>query len=526
MNNKLSFIENTFYFSGWTIACLYSIYKLVVSQNELFESHPNIQHTLTDLNTGWRFLRRLKDDSDVEWTSWKYWIYTSWFYMLLQFFISEIIRRTYVSVLKYWYLISSVIYIVHYMGVKQLIITLGQPIIYWGIVYYGGKRKAIWVTSVLLLVIFNSIKYKYYLWQFLDTDYDEEVFLMLYAVPWLELRCISFCVDYADKTNKVKSSRSDNDTLPVLENILNMFCYVLYLPVLFVGPMVLYEEFERSFYIRNEKLLSRLKRFVWDMLLYLIYTLLLDLAFHYIYFFAMQNNIKAVEMLPSAALCGGGLWMGLEFHLKYLISYGTSASYCRLDHIEPPPTPRCIARIHLYSQMWRYFDVGLYRFLFKYIHVPIYNTIKECVNMSKLFYKLISSFNTFIFIFMWHGTTWNIFVWTLLNYLGITLEQVSKAIGEGQKYKWFKEKVLRTDAMEARFIAFLCAPLLGLSAISNFYLFAGNEVGNLYFGLFRYPSLFNCALVYLSLYCCCHVCVALKNVPSRTDTRKIDNKTV
>lgn len=69
--------------------------------------------------------------------------------------------------------------------------------------------------------------------------------------------------------------------------------------------------------------------------------------------------------LPILALCGGGLWMGHEFHTKHVISFGTTSAYARLDHMDAPPTPRCFARIHLYSQMWRYFDVGLYKFLVK-----------------------------------------------------------------------------------------------------------------------------------------------------------------
>lgn len=344
--------------------------------------------------------------------------------------------------------------------------------------------------------------------------------------------------------------------------------------------------------------------------------------------------------------------MGLEFHLKYVISYGTTTSFARLDNIEPPPTPRCIARIHVYSQMWRYFDVGLYRFLFKwvtnnnlqinniqkywpwvrprssiaanwetnicrsytdlvqiskaqccrsvtrrrygvgrhaallhsqwvwwtpavclcfpsirvviltspykavkarlvdlslltaltnspliilyivnklyflfrYIYTPVYNTMKYYVTMNKMIYKLLSSLVTFMFIFTWHGTTWSIFVWSVLNYFGIVLEYSGKAIGKTKKYIQFKQSFLKTDAMETRFIAFLCTPLLGLSAISNFYLFAGTDVGNLYFGLFKSPSLINCILAYLALYSCCHVAIALKNVPSRTDLE--DSKTV
>lgn len=88
------------------------------------------------------------------------------------------------------------------------------------------------------------------------------------------------------------------------------------------------------------------------------------------------------------ALCGGGLWMGLEFYLKYVISYGTSAAFAMLDNIEAPPTPRCIARIHVYSQMWRHFDVGLYRFLVKYVFlIEKYSTNNH---FSKFQYKYLN----------------------------------------------------------------------------------------------------------------------------------------
>lgn len=133
--------------------------------------------------------------------------------------------------------------------------------------------------------------------------------------------------------------------------------------------------------------------------------------------------------------------------------------------------------------------------------------------------KLTASLLTFLFIFLWHGTIRRIFVWSVLNYLGITLEYVSKAIAEGDNYKWFKNRVLKTDAMETRFICFLCVPLLILSAVSNFYLFAGTEVGDLFFDCLIHPSLRNSAIVCAAIYCCCQVSKALEDVPSRTDSK-------
>lgn len=161
---------------------------------------------------------------------------------------------------------------------------------------------------------------------------------------------------------------------------------------------------------------------------------------------------------------------------------------------------------------------------FRYVYKPGFNVLSTYFKIPKIGYKLIASLSTFIFIFMWHGTVWNIFVWSALNYIGIVLEYSGKAFSETDKYKVFKQKILRSDKMEIRFIAFLCVPLLALSAISNFYLFAGSEVGDLFFGLLKQPTLYNCMIVGVSLYCCCQVSIALKDVPSRTDVKRRDDK--
>lgn len=62
---------------------------------------------------------------------------------------------------------------------------------------------------------------------------------------------------------------------------------------------------------------------------------------------------------------GLGYAMGQLFCNKYIIMYGLSIALARFDRIDAPDGPRCIGRIHLYSHMWRYFDQGLYDFLFR-----------------------------------------------------------------------------------------------------------------------------------------------------------------
>lgn len=195
------------------------------------------------------------------------------------------------------------------MGFRQLLIVFSQPVIFSAIVFSGGKRISIWVTSILLLGGYNSLKYKYFFWRVLDTGnlQDEEVFVLLYAIAWVELRCISFSLDYIDKLEQRENikDKENLEHISTWDDLISMFSYVLYLPVLFVGPIILYEEFEKSFHVNNENLLLRLKRFIWDMMIFLMYTFLLELAFHYIYFFALQSQLKVSKvMFHSNANCG------------------------------------------------------------------------------------------------------------------------------------------------------------------------------------------------------------------------------
>ncbi|VVC98545.1 unnamed protein product, partial [Leptidea sinapis] len=451
---------------------------------------------LKDLQPGWKFLSRYRDVSDIEWSSWKYFIETTWCYFIIQYILSEIIREKFPEYLKYWYIVSSCTFVCKYTGYKHLVTILMQPTIYAAVIKFGGKKISIWIISIILLVTYNSLKYNFYFWSFLEHDdmQDEEVYLLLFCVAWTELRCISYSIDFVENKDEMYLKSKD---------IINMISYILYLPMLYTGPVILYEDFEKSF-TRVYKFDAKIRRFFYDIFIFFTYTLILDYIFHYIYFYAMQSDMELVRQLPSLALCGGGLWMGLQFHMKYVISYGIVSSFTRLDNIEPPPAPRCIARIHVYSQMWRHFDVGLYRFL-----------VNGSFKLPIIVYKLLASLGTFIFIFLWHGMVWHIFMWTVLNYIGITLEYSGKLISRHTSYQWLKQNILKTEANETRFIAVLCTPLLALSAISNFYLFAGTDVGNLFFERFFQPSLGKSLLLCFSLYCCCQVSIALEDVPSR-----------
>lgn len=259
------------------------------------ESDKILYQSLDDLQPGWKLFSRFRDISDIEWSSWKYYIQISWFYILIQFIMSELFRRYIPSFIKQWYILSSLTFVATCLGYKQMIIVLIQPVIYSTLINLGGKKISIWLISILLLLSYNSLKYKNFFWTFLDHKnlQDEEVYLILFCMAWIELRCISFSIDYIEK---------EKDGMKI-QDLINFLSYVLYLPVLYMGPIILYEEFEKSYKVRNNSIYPRVIKFVPDAFLFLIYSVCLDTSFHFIYFYAMQNNIEVCKVVEFCICC-------------------------------------------------------------------------------------------------------------------------------------------------------------------------------------------------------------------------------
>lgn len=66
----------------------------------------------------------------------------------------------------------------------------------------------------------------------------------------------------------------------------------------------------------------------------------------------------------------------------------------------------------------------------RYIYRPPGNH-SENVNLGT---KLAKSFMCFAFIFIWHGLSWEVFLWSLFNFVGITLETLARCFGKSSYY--------------------------------------------------------------------------------------------
>lgn len=108
-------------------------------------------------------------------------------------------------------------------------------------------------------------------------------------------------------------------------------------------------------------------------------------------------------------------------------------------------------------------------FTFRYIYIPLCQICN---------YKLIASFGCFLFVYLWHGVEHYILVWTALNYVGIVSEYASKFLYKKYFEKHYLEKM--NPCWLRRIKCVMASPLLVVSAISNFYFFAGSDIGNIF----------------------------------------------
>ncbi|XP_011056628.1 PREDICTED: protein-cysteine N-palmitoyltransferase Rasp isoform X1 [Acromyrmex echinatior] len=242
--------------------------------------------------------------------------------------------------------------------------------------------------------------------------------------------------------------------------------------------------------------------FMLNLIRYMFWCFFTELLLHFIYVNAIQYHLQVLQNLNSWELFGLGYCMGQFFFNKYVVIYGTCSNLCYLDDIKAPSQPKCIARIHLYSDMWKHFDRGLYKFLIRYIYVPIRKS-------NRCFGKLFASFLCFTFVFMWHGIQMNIFIWALLNFIGIVIEDIGTSIGKSKQYYKMQNTYLSSRNTK-RLHCILASPLLAMSAISNFYFLGGQDIGNIFTQKIIHGTWKSLFILLFLLYCCCQVSVDIK----------------
>ncbi|KDR12454.1 protein-cysteine N-palmitoyltransferase Rasp isoform X2 [Zootermopsis nevadensis] len=479
-------VEVWAYFVLWIFGILYSMYNVYLS-GIYFGSNSHSHGVFT---SGWSFINHKKDVSDFEWSVWAPFLYTSAPWVCVHLVVAEFVRYAFKELLAVWYLTISMLYLLLHVGLPATLFMLMEPCLMYFLLQFRS-RVLIYVAGLFLLV-FHNVDTRM---NFLSISYVSQYMLMI-SSAWIYMRSQSFCLDRLSSAS-VRPSASD---------LMMMLGYCFYFPMMFLGPLVICEEFEAGLQKPYAPwTIQRVKTFALGILRYSWWMLFLELFLHFIYVSALQMELQYVTRLGAWAHYGMGYSMGIMFQMKYIVTYGLSCTVARAEQIQTPNHPKCIGRIHLYSDMWRYFDQGLYFFLRKYIYVPILGESRSFT------VKLLASFACFVFICAWHRIYMFVLIWSLLNYLGVTIEAVSKAIASTTHYQKYENFLLSTPQNIRRFHAFIATPLFIMSAVSNFYFFAGMSIGNQFVKRLLEGSLQQNSILFFFCYCCSQVSIEVKN---------------
>uniref|UniRef100_A0A1B6EDN9 Protein-cysteine N-palmitoyltransferase Rasp n=1 Tax=Clastoptera arizonana TaxID=38151 RepID=A0A1B6EDN9_9HEMI len=420
VRSKLSPYEIYGYFLIWTFGIFYSLYNVYLA-GDLFDH----SYSGDDFSNSW--FGRKKDITDYEWANFiPFILYSLSPWILIHLAVTEFVRWTLVEAVPVCYLLITSLFILSRFGLIVEIYFFCQVIFYFFILRLSS-RILIWIFGIPLLLVSSFVI------QEISDRYkisNESYLLMVVSNGWMHLRCSSFCFDFI-KNSKQKANWKD---------LITMLGYCFYLPVFFIGPIILYEDFSKAMMLPFEKwswkrvldLFINLSRF----LFWLVVT---DFSLYFFYAHALQYHIQEVERLGLWTLNGLGYFLGQFFCNKYIVLYGLAGTIAKAERYYAPPTPKCIARIHLYSETWRTFDVGYYSFLLKYMYIPLCG---EKRNMTR---KLSASFLCFCFVFIWHGMEISVFIWSLLNFIGITLEAVGRSVANSELYKSLQKKNIKSN---------------------------------------------------------------------------------
>jgi len=449
------------------------------------------------------------DHSDDEWAMWKTYARQSLPLVILYPLFSQLVKRHSPHWIMHFSGTYSVMTTAYLLGVQPVISVFIQTTFIFLAYIMFNNSLIVWIAALgysqaLARPPFNQMFGNMFTY---DDNYRFKFIMTGIMTAWVNIRCVSFCMDRI--TGRVTREES------LLTSFIGLIAYCFYLPLGIMGPLITSKQFKEGLEKSSPFNLSSVRLILIQSLRYLIWIVVTDILLCAFFHQAFSHQPQLVKSIDMWSLCGMSYLLGQYFHIKYVVMYGCSSLVSVVDDVDAPPHPKCIARIHLYSDMWRHFDVGLYHILHLYIFQPLVG------EKTGFMVKTGSSLVIFGFVYVWHGTYDFVLIWSVLNCLGVICESIGREIGRIPVFaNWQKEKLgLRG---QRRFHALVASPLYLMSCLSNFYFFTDKQVGNIIAERAFTDTLpLGLPLLLFVLYCGSQFSIEVKNYELRRELTKL-----
>ncbi|KAK3876202.1 hypothetical protein Pcinc_018982 [Petrolisthes cinctipes] len=417
---SISWVELTFYFVFFWGGCFYSLYRFYRTSQRWAQYLP-----VTPTPDSW--FGPQQDKTDLEWLVWLP-LLVSWApWGLLHVALSQLVRKMWPQHLCSFYIGFSLCVCVAVIGSVGTVLCLLVPSIMF-LVLATRLKLLVWLAWSLILILFNThlftVYLEYWVEEIPDGDYKVSVIM-----AWIILRSLSFSLEICDQDPDARRS-----PLPLL---LTLFGYCLYLPFLCTGPYMPYSDFEaglaepyRTWSLRQVGwVCGQLIRFLW----WMGFTQFLLCQF---YAHSLQFTPELVRKMTSWSLAGFVYFLAAFLQLKYVVLYGLPSVLARAEGYLPPRHPRCTLMTYRFSDVWRYFDQGLYRFMLRYIYVP---WVGEDNSVGR---QLQGTILVFTFVYVWHGVSSQVLWWAIINCMGVVTEKLADIVARSDLYRRWEARWL------------------------------------------------------------------------------------
>ncbi|XP_068135807.1 protein-cysteine N-palmitoyltransferase HHAT isoform X1 [Hyperolius riggenbachi] len=404
-----------------------------------------------------------KDVTDFEWTFWMEWAYSWIIWLMLGHALVSQIGRIFWGKHRWQFLMAYGVAACWWvLGMRGLAAVFLNAVIF----YMIAKLRApllTWLSSALMLFMLHNetVENTQRGWYGTENEY----YLLQFT---LTVRCLfytSFCLEYKDR----QSPDSSNSN-----SFLSMLVYAFYYPLFHNGPIIPFNEFSKQMQRQDARLPDfPLAGLAADVLRLLLWWCLAELMIRVTYMHAMYSDYPVLEEVSYWTLGGLALAQVLFFYVKYLVLYGFPALIMQLDGLAAPALPRCVSTMHCFSGIWRCFDVGLHRFLVRYIYIPMGGSHSGAGGM------LLATALTFVFVCYWHGGHGYLWYWAGLNCAGIIVEQTVRKL---LSLPSIQERIDRhlSPRTFRQLHAALASVSLAMLILTNLVFLGGEEVGRIY----------------------------------------------